>query len=64
MTVDKAKFEDLVEAVNKARSLADLASFSMRAVQEAMTDLQNRFQVLERAENKRRTQAERDRVGA
>lgn len=64
MTKDKAKFEDLVEAVNKAQSLADLASFSMRAVQEAMTDLQNRFQALERAENKRRTQAERDRVGA
>jgi hypothetical protein len=41
------KFEDLVDAINSARSEFDLSRLQFDMMKEGLTDLQNRLQALE-----------------
>ena len=43
-----AKFEDLVKAIEQARSLFDLSNVSLSTMQQGFADLEARLQALER----------------
>jgi hypothetical protein len=43
-----AKFEDLVKAIEQARSLFDLSNLSLGTMQQGFADLEARLQALER----------------
>jgi len=43
-----ARFEDLVKAIEQARSLFDLSNVSLSTMQQGFADLEARLQALER----------------